>query len=89
MNAETKDARGNEASDIASGARTLSGRIASMLIGVDPRTVGFVLADLTSVWIIAHEAGMREGLIDLHVTAIRNLMRINEKDLQVGEGTKS
>ena len=58
-----------------------------LLRGNPPMVQGAVLAELLSLWIAAHPPEVREGLLKLHLTLVRQLARVNAKILR-GEGER-
>ena len=58
-----------------------------LLAGKHPEIQGAALADLTAIWLAGHvhpgdpemTAGLRESLLELHITAIRKLIPVNAK----------
>jgi hypothetical protein len=62
-----------------------------LLAGHPPEIQGAVLADLTAIWLAGHvqrddpelTAKLREALLDLHITAVRELLPINAKAIGV------
>jgi len=70
----------------AEAALALSRRIQKILRGKDSGFVGAALADLVSLWIIAHHPDCREDVLQMWVKYMRKLMPMSEKQMFGDEG---
>jgi hypothetical protein len=57
--------------------------IEAMLAGLEPQIVGAILADITATWLAGFQgqgaAEMREGLLQMHINYVRELIPVNEQ----------
>jgi hypothetical protein len=56
----------------------IAARCHPILAGQHPAIQGGALADLVAMWLVGHDADVREALLVAHIQAVRELVPINE-----------
>lgn len=54
-------------------------RIRPLLAGRSPEVQGAILADLLAIWVAGHSPQLRQGLLDMHIDMVRELIPLNAK----------
>lgn len=61
-------------------------RIKPLLGGHHPQIQGMVLAELTSIWLGGHPLEVREALLDVHCSGVRELVALSDQERAAMDG---
>jgi hypothetical protein len=74
-----------EARQAMKAAKRVNAKIYDLLKGKAPGLQGAILADLLATWLVGFPEQLRDGLLQMHVDAVRDMIPVNESILH-GEG---